>query len=106
MHSFSGDAATARACVELGLYISFAGMLTFKKSDSLRAVAAEVPLDRLLVETDSPYLAPTPFRGKRNEPAWVRHTAECLAAVRDITLEELAKVTTQNARNLFAFPGI
>jgi TatD DNase family protein len=105
MHSFSGDVETALACVELGLYISFAGMLTFKKNDALRAVAAEVPLDRLLIETDSPYLAPVPFRGKRNEPALVRQTAECLAAVRRMTLEEIAQLTTENARRLFPFSG-
>jgi TatD DNase family protein len=103
MHSFSGDAETALACVELGLFISFAGMLTFKKNDALRAVAAQVPLDRLLVETDAPYLAPTPFRGKRNEPAYVRHTAEVLASVRNLTLDEIAQVTTDNARRLFGF---
>jgi TatD DNase family protein len=103
MHSFSGDADTALACVELGLYISFAGMLTFKKNDALRAVAAQVPLDRLLIETDSPYLAPVPYRGKRNEPAYVRHTAECLATVRNMTLAEIADLTTANARRLFPF---
>ena len=69
MHSFTGDAAAAAECVALGMYISFAGMVTFKKSDDLRAVAATVPADRILVETDSPYLSPHPLRGKRNEPA-------------------------------------
>ena len=103
MHSFSGDAETALACVELGLFISFAGMLTFKKNDALRAVAAQVPLDHLLVETDAPYLAPTPYRGKRNEPAFVRHTAEVLANVRNLSLDEIAQVTTDNARRLFGF---
>jgi TatD DNase family protein len=102
MHSFCGDAETAAACIELGLFISFAGMLTFKKNDTLRSVAAQVPLDRLLIETDAPYLAPTPFRGKRNEPAYVRHTAEVLATVRNLTLAEIAQVTTDNARRLFA----
>jgi TatD DNase family protein len=101
MHSFSGDLETALACVELGLHISFAGMVTFKKSQALRDVAAKVPLDRLLVETDAPYLAPVPYRGKRNEPAWVRHTAECLAAVRNLSLDELAAATTHNAHRLF-----
>jgi TatD DNase family protein len=105
MHSFSGDAETALACVELGLFISFAGMLTFKKNDALRAVAAQVPLDRLLVETDAPYLAPTPFRGKRNEPAYVRHTAEVLATVRNIPPDEIAQITTANARRLFGLDG-
>jgi TatD DNase family protein len=101
MHSFTGDAATAAECVELGLYISFAGMVTFKKSDDLRAVAATVPADRILVETDSPYLSPHPLRGKRNEPANVAHTAECLANVRGLSFEEFAAQTTANARRLF-----
>jgi TatD DNase family protein len=103
MHSFSGDAETALACVELGLYISFAGMVTFKKNDALRQVAAQVPLDRLLIETDAPYLAPVPFRGKRNEPAYVRHTAECLATVRNLTPAEIGDQTAKNARQLFRF---
>lgn len=101
MHSFSGDAATAAACLEKGLHISFAGMLTYKNAADLRAVAAGVPLDRLLVETDSPYLAPVPHRGKRNEPAFVRHTAEVLATVKGVPLDFLADVTTRNARTLF-----
>ena len=101
MHSFSGDAATARRCVELGLHISLAGMLTYKKSDSLRAAAAEIPLERLLIETDAPYLAPVPRRGKRNEPAWVRHTADCLAEIKGVTTRELAARTTENARRFF-----
>ena len=101
MHSFAGDRATAARCVELGMHISLAGMLTFKKNDELRAAAAEVPLERLLVETDAPYLAPMPNRGKRNEPAWVRHTAECLAEVKGISIEELAEATTANALRLF-----
>jgi len=101
MHSFAGDAATAARCVELGMHISLAGMLTFKKNDALRAAAAEVPLGRLLVETDAPYLAPMPFRGKRNEPSWVRYTAECLAEVKEISFEELAEATTENALRVF-----
>jgi TatD DNase family protein len=101
MHSFSGDAGTAAACVEMGLHVSFAGMLTYKTAADLRAVAAGVPADRLLVETDSPYLAPVPVRGKRNEPAFVRHTAECLAAVRGVEVEAIADQTTRNARELF-----
>lgn len=101
MHSFSGDADTAAACVAVGLHVSFAGMLTYKTAADLRAVAATVPADRLLVETDSPYLAPVPVRGKRNEPAFVRHTADCLAAVRGVTAEVIADQTTRNARELF-----
>jgi TatD DNase family protein len=102
MHSFTGDAEFARSCLDLGLHISFAGMLTFKKSGDLRAVAREIPADRLLVETDSPYLSPEPFRGQRpNEPARVVHTARCLAEARGMGLAELAAQTTANARALF-----
>ncbi|MGD9647812.1 MAG: TatD family hydrolase [Pirellulales bacterium] len=101
MHSFTGTAAVAAECVALGLHISFAGMLTFKKSDELRDVATTVPADRLLVETDSPYLAPEPLRGKRNEPAFVAHTARRLAQARGVSPEELAATTTANARRLF-----
>jgi TatD DNase family protein len=101
MHSFTGTAQTAAECVELGLYISFAGMVTFKKSDALRAVAATVPADRILVETDSPYLSPHPLRGKRNEPANLVYTAACLAEVRGASLEAFARQTTESARRLF-----
>lgn len=102
MHSFTGDIELAEACLELGLYISFAGMVTFKKSVELREVAAKIPDDRLLIETDAPYLSPHPKRGQRpNEPALVIHTAECLAEVRGVDLQTLAKQTTENARRLF-----
>lgn len=101
MHSFAGEAATAARCLELGMYVSFAGMVTFKKSDALRAVAATVPDDRLLIETDSPYLAPMPHRGKRNEPAHVAHTLKLLAEVRGVSVAELDRLTTANARRLF-----
>jgi TatD DNase family protein len=102
MHSFTGDAATAQACLAMGLYISFAGMVTFKNAEALREVAKKVPFNRLLVETDSPYLAPVPVRGKRNEPAFVAHTAACLATLRGEAIETFAAQTTQNARTLFA----
>jgi TatD DNase family protein len=103
MHSFTAAADDAAAFLDLGLFISFAGMLTFKKSDELRRIAASVPADRLLVETDSPYLSPEPFRGKRpNEPARVVHTAACLAEVRGMALEELAGQTTANAKSLYS----
>lgn len=105
MHSFTGDAAAAAECIALGMYISFAGMVTFKKSDDLRAVAATIPADRILVETDSPYLSPHPLRGKRNEPANVVLTAECLANVRGASVEEFASQTTENARRLFRLSG-
>jgi TatD DNase family protein len=102
MHSFTGSAETAAACVDLGLHISFAGMLTYKKSDALRAVAMTVPGDRLLIETDAPYLSPHPKRGQRpNEPALVIHTAACLAEIRGLTPDEIGQLTTQNALELF-----
>lgn len=104
MHSFTGDAKLLEACVELGMYISYAGMVTFKKSDELRETVQLVPLDRLLVETDSPYLSPHPHRGQRpNEPALVVHTANCLAEVLSMSLDDLAAQTSQNAEQLFPF---
>lgn len=102
MHSFTGDQQLASRCLEFGLHISFAGMLTYKKSDELRTVAASIPMNRLLVETDSPYLSPHPKRGQRpNEPALVVHTAECLAEQKNVSLAELAEATTGNAMRLF-----
>ncbi len=101
MHSFTGDEVLAAECVALGMYVSFAGMATYKKSDALRAVAKTIPADRILVETDSPFLGPEPFRGKRNEPAHVVRTAECIAAIRDQSLAEFAAQTTANAYRLF-----
>ena len=103
MHSFTGDQATAEACLAMGLYISFAGMVTYKNAQNLREVAARVPLERLLVETDSPYLAPVPLRGKRNEPAYLVHTAACLATVHGIEPALFAGRTTRNAEVLFSF---
>ena len=103
MHSFTGTVDEAAECISLGLHISFAGMVTFKKSDDLRAVARTIAADRILIETDSPYLSPEPFRGKRpNEPARVLHTAECLAQVRGTSLADFARQTTASARALFA----
>jgi TatD DNase family protein len=102
MHSFTGDSATAEACLQMGLHISFAGMLTYKNAQPLRDVAAKIPLDRVLVETDSPYLAPVPKRGQRNEPAYVIHTGECLAQVLGVPIGALTEQTTRNARQLFA----
>ena len=102
MHSFTGDAELAKECLELGLEISFAGMVTYKKSDDLRAVAASIPDGRILIETDAPYLSPHPKRGQRpNEPALIVHTAECLARVRGVDLETFSQLTTYNARRLF-----
>ncbi|MDG2381982.1 MAG: TatD family hydrolase [Pirellulaceae bacterium] len=102
MHSYTGDAAGARECLSLGMYISFAGMVTYKKSEALREVASLIPADRLLIETDSPYLSPHPKRSVRpNEPALIVHTAQCLAEVRAVTLSEIAEQTTANAKRLF-----
>ena len=102
MHSFTGSFESAARCMELGMYISFAGMVTYKKSNDLREVAAQIPDDRLLIETDSPYLSPHPIRGKRpNLPQHVQHTAQCLADCRGVSLEQLAEVTCQNARRAF-----
>ena len=101
MHCFSADMETANAAIDMGMSISFSGNVTFKRNDELRAVAAQVPDDLLLLETDSPYLAPMPFRGKRNEPAYVFHVGECIAEVRGLKLAELAAQTTRNARARF-----
>ena len=103
-HCFSGSVETAREYLKMGFYISVAGPVTFPKSVKTKEVAKAVPLDRLLVETDSPYLTPQPFRGKRNEPAYVRIVAEEIANLRDISLAELAEVTTANVRKLFNIP--
>lgn len=101
LHCFTGGRDLARRAVALGLCISFTGVITFKKSDNLRAIAAEVPLDQLLVETDAPYLAPVPHRSKTNEPAFVRHTAEMLAEVKGIQFADLANATTDNFFRMF-----
>ncbi|MBI2191302.1 MAG: TatD family hydrolase [Planctomycetes bacterium] len=101
LHCFSGDASVAFQALELGLHLSFGGPLTYPKSDAVREAARQSPLDRLLVETDCPYLTPQARRGKRNEPAFVRFTAEKLAEVRGMAFEEVAAATTANARQLF-----
>ena len=101
LHSFSADWPTAEAALSLGYYLGFTGPLTYKKADDLRAIAARIPLDRILIETDAPFLAPHPHRGRRNEPAYVRHVAERLAEVRGVSLEEIAAATTANALRLF-----
>jgi TatD DNase family protein len=100
-HCFTEDGETARQAIELGFYVSFSGIVTFKNAADLRTIAAELPLDRILVETDAPYLAPVPHRGKRNEPAFVRHVAAEVAAARGIPLEALAEATTANFCRLF-----
>ena len=102
LHCFTGGPELAKRALDLGLYISFSGIVTFKSSDELRAIARDVPADRYLVETDAPYLAPMPQRGKRNEPAFVTFTAAKLAEERDITLDELATQTTENFFRLYS----
>ncbi len=101
IHCFSGDRALAEAFIDLGYYISVPGTVTFKKAVQIREVAATIPLTRMLVETDAPFLAPVPQRGKRNEPGWVVHTAHEIARLRNIPFETVAKQTTQNASDIF-----
>lgn len=101
MHCFGSDAAFAESCLELGFYISFAGNVTFPKAPKLREAAAVAPMDRLLVETDAPYLSPQPRRGKRCEPAYVAYTAECLAEVKGVTMAEFTQHSTQNAEKVY-----
>ncbi len=101
LHCYTGGLALAMTGVDLGLYVSFSGIVTFPKSDALREVAAAVPLDRVLIETDAPFLAPAPHRGKRNEPCFVRHTANALAKVKGVSEDEIAKATTGNFFRLF-----
>jgi TatD DNase family protein len=102
LHCFTGGPELARRALDIGLYISFSGILTFKKSDELREIAASVPFDRLLVETDAPYLAPGKFRSKRNEPAYVVETAKELAKVKGVSEAEIARITTENFFKLYA----
>jgi TatD DNase family protein len=101
IHCFTGDYEAARRYLDLGFYISFSGIITFKNAESLREVARRVPLERLCVETDSPYLTPIPYRGRRNEPAYVRFVAEALARIKNLTFDEVADATTANARAVF-----
>jgi TatD DNase family protein len=102
LHCFTGGRDLAFTAVELGHYVSFTGILTFKNSDALREIAAALPAERILVETDAPYLAPLPYRGKRNEPAYVAETAKVLAEVRGVSPDEIARQTTENFFRLFS----
>ncbi|MGC2827570.1 MAG: TatD family hydrolase [Pseudolabrys sp.] len=102
LHCFTGGRDLAFTAIELGHYVSFTGILTFRNSDTLRGVAAALPAERILVETDAPYLAPLPYRGKRNEPAYVVHTAKVLADVRGVSSDEIAQQTTENFFRLFS----
>ncbi len=101
MHCFSGDWEAAQQAIAMGFYISFSGVVTFKNASIIQDTASKVPLDRILIETDAPYLAPTPHRGKANEPGYVRHTAEFIANMRGISLEEFGRRTTENFYTLF-----
>lgn len=106
MHCFGGSLELALAAVDLGLYISFSGNITFKKAGDLRETASQLPLERLLIETDCPYLTPVPFRGRRNEPARVVEVARCLAAIHGISLEEVGRITTANFAAIFRLQGV
>lgn len=101
MHCFTETLETAEAAMALGFYISFSGIVTFKNAVALKEVVRQIPLDRMLIETDSPYLAPVPFRGKLNQPAYVKHVAEEIARLRGVPLEEIGRATTENFRRLF-----
>ncbi len=101
LHCFTGGSNLALRAVDLGVYVSFSGVITFKKAEALREIAAQLPLERVLVETDAPYLAPVPFRGKTNEPSYVVHTAQALADARGISLAEVASATTENFFRLY-----
>lgn len=102
IHCFSGTETFGRACLDLGFYLSFSGILTFKKSDELRSIARALPLSRMMVETDAPYLAPMPFRGKKCEPSMVVKTAQMLAELKAVDFDVVAEITTKNARDLFS----
>jgi len=101
IHCFSGDAQMARTCIDMGFCISIPGSITFKNAEKFQEIVRDLPLDHLLVETDAPFLTPVPFRGKRNEPGFVRYTAEKIAAIKKISLEEVAERTTNNALRVF-----
>ena len=101
LHCFTEDWEMARAAIDLNYFISFSGIITFRNADELRDVVRKTPLDRLLVETDSPYLAPVPHRGKRNEPKYTREVAACVAELKGLTFEQVAEATTANFERLF-----
>ncbi len=101
IHCFSGDYEMAKGCIDMGFYISIPGTITFKNAEAFREIVRKIPLESLLVETDAPFLTPEPFRGKRNEPGYVRYTAEKLAEIKKVSFEEVAEVTTQNALRVY-----
>ena len=103
MHCFTETWDVARQALDLGFHISFSGIVTFKNATAIKEAATNTPLNRILVETDSPYLAPSPYRGKQNEPAYVRHVAEEIGRLRNLSLDEISKATTANFFNLFRY---
>ena len=106
LHCFSGDLKMAKQCLELGFYLSFTGTITYPKNDTIREIIKEIPIDRMLIETDCPYLSPQKFRGKRNEPAYVRYTAEKLAEIKGLSIEDVARITSRNCHDLFGFGSV
>ncbi len=106
IHCFSGDTDLAEAFMALGYYISIPGTVTYNKAATIREVATRIPLDRILIETDAPFLSPVPKRGKRNEPLFVKHTAEEIARLRDMDVEDIGRITTENANRLFGLPSV
>lgn len=106
MHCFTENEETAKSALDLGFYISFSGIVTFRNATAIQAVAKQVPLNRILIETDSPYLAPVPYRGKSNEPAYVRYVAESIALLRGLSIEDIAQCTTDNFFSCFRLPKV
>lgn len=101
VHCFTGDYALAQKYLNLDFYISFTGIITFKNSNDLREIVKKIPLEKMMIETDSPFLTPVPHRGKRNEPAFVKHVAECVATIKNISFENVCEITTKNAKSFF-----
>ena len=101
MHCFASDVKMAKEALDLGLYLAFGGLITFSNLDNLRRVVKNVPMDKMLIETDAPYLTPDPYRGKRNEPLYVKYVAEKIAEIKDLSLEEVAEITTRNAERIY-----
>ncbi len=106
IHCFSGDTAMARRCLDLGFYISFTGNITYPRNEDLREVVSNISIDRMLIETDCPYLSPQPYRGKRNEPAYVRHCAEEIARIKGLTVSDVARITSRNCHDLFGIGAL
>ncbi|MCK4502331.1 MAG: TatD family hydrolase, partial [Desulfuromonadales bacterium] len=106
LHCFSGDLKMAQQCLDLGFYLSFTGTITYPKNEAIREIIKHIPIDRMLLETDCPYLSPQKFRGKRNEPAYVRYTAEKMAEIKGLSITDVARITSRNCYNLFGFGAV